>query len=167
MTLSFNVRRLGALVLVPLLLTAALLAACGGGTEQVAKFKPNRLFVFGDDNSVIENDGSNDGFRYTVNDRSLATAGKCLVLPIFVQSVALHYGFVFEQCNPLAVTPQAFVRAAPLAKVADVALQVANQRDLNAGDIATFMVGINDLIEIYEQMPNSAGLTDEIGRAHV
>ena len=167
MTLSFNVRRLGALVLAPLLLTAALLAACGGGTEQVVKFKPNRLFVFGDDNSVIENDGSNDGFKYTVNDRSLATAGKCLVLPTFVQSVALLYGFVFEQCNPLAVTPKAFVRAAPLAKVADVALQVANQRDLNAGDIATIMVGINDLIEIYEQMPKSAGLTDANKKAAI
>jgi hypothetical protein len=167
MTLFCNARRLGAWVLAPLVVTAALLAACGGGTEQVVKFKPDRLFVFGDDNSVIENNGSNDGFKYTVNDRSLATAGKCLVLPTFVQDVALLYGFVFEQCNPLSVTPKAFVRAARLAKVADVALQVANQRDMNARDIATFMVGINDLIDIYEQMPKTAGLTDANNKAAI
>jgi outer membrane lipase/esterase len=167
MTLFCKMRRLGALVLAPLLVTATLLAACGGGTEQVSKFKPNRLFVFGDDNSVIENDGNNDGFKYTVNDRSLATAGKCLVLPTFVQDVALMYGFAFEQCNPLSVTPKAFMRAARLAKVADVAQQVANQSDMNAGDIATLMVGINDLIEIYEQMPKSTGLTNANNKAAI
>ncbi len=167
MTLFCNVRRLGALVLAPLVVTAALLAACGGGTEQVVTFKPNRLFVFGDENSVIENDGSNDGAKYTIDDRSLLTAGKCLVLPIFVQDVALYYGFFFEQCDPLLIAPKAFMRAARLAKVADVALQVANQRDLNAGDIATFMVGINDLIEIYEQMPKTAGLTDANNKAAI
>lgn len=167
MTLLSNMRRLSALVLAPLLVTAALLAACGGGTEQVVKFKPNRLFVFGDENSLIENDGSNDGFKYTVNDRSLATAGKCLVLPIFVQDVALYYGFVFEQCNPLSLTPKAFMRATRLAKVADVAQQVANQSGLNSGDIVTLMVGINDLIGIYEQMPKSAGLTDANNKAAI
>ena len=167
MTLLSNTRRLGALVLAPLLVTAALLAACGGGTEQVVKFKPNRLFVFGDENSVIENDGSNDGLKYTVNDRTLATAGKCLVLPTFAQDVALHYGFVFEQCNPLSLTPKAFVRAARLAKVADVAQQVANQSGLNSGDIVTLMVGINDLIGIYEQLAKTSGLTDTNNKAAI
>ena len=161
MTLFLDLRRLGAFVLTPALLFAALLTACGGGTEQVQKFQPLRLIVFGDENSLIENDANNDGAKYSINDRSPAT-GKCLALPTFVQLVASHYGFVFEQCNPNTVSPQAFIRALRLARVDDpstgLAQQIANQGGLNSRDMVSVMIGSNDIIEVYER--TQAGLSN-------
>ena len=168
MTLFRNLYRLGALVLAPAVVTAALLTACGGGTEQVQKFQPLRLIVFGDENSLIENDANNDGFKYSINDRSAAT-GKCLALPIFVQAVASHYGFVFEQCNPNTVSPQAFIRALRLARVDDpstgLAQQIANQGGLNSRDLVTVMIGSNDIIEVYER--TQAGLSNSDAVAEI
>ena len=170
MTLYRDLRRLRAFVLTPTVVLAALLTACGGGTQQVQKFQPHRLIVFGDESSLIENDANNDGFKYSINDRSLST-GKCLAQPIFVQLVASHYGFAFEQCNPNTVSPQAFIRALRLARVDDpttgLAQQIANQGGLNARDLVTVMIGSNDIIEVYER--TQAGLSnndaiDEIRR---
>ena len=170
MILFRDLRRLGAFVLTPAVVLAALLSACGGSTEQVQKFQPLRLIVFGDENSLIENDANNDGSKYSINDRSAST-GKCLALPIFVQAVASHYGFVFEQCNPNSASPQAFIRALRLARVDDpntgLAQQIANQGGLNAHDLVTVMIGSNDIIEVYER--TQAGLSnndaiDEIRR---
>ena len=161
MTLFRDLRRLGASVLTPALVMAALMTACGGGTQQVEKFQPLRLIVFGDESSLIENDANNDGFKYGINDRSPST-GKCLALPIFAQLVASHYGFVFEQCNPNTASPQAFTRALRLARVDDpttgLAQQIANQGGLNARDLVTVMIGTNDIIEVYER--TQAGLSN-------
>ena len=107
MTFLSELRRLGARVLAPMALAAALLAACGGGTSQVEKFRPDRLIVLGDENSMIEDfvdaEGKHDGFKYTLNDRSSTASGKCLTLPIAAQSVAALYGFAFPQCNGAGV----------------------------------------------------------------
>ena len=161
MTLFRELRRSSGRVLVPVAIAAALLAACGGGTSQVQAFKPSRLIVFGDENSLIENDGSNDGFKYSINDRSSTTGGKCQTLPTFVQAVANHYGFVFAQCNPLGATPKAFLQALRLAKIDDpttgLGQQIANQGDLNASDMVTVMIGSNDIIELYER--SQAGMS--------
>ena len=161
--------RLGACVLAPLALATSLLVACGGGTSQVEAFKPTRLIVFGDENSVIENDGNNDGFKYTINDRSGDSVGKCTKLPIFTQSVALVYGFAFAECNPNALAPQAFIRAQRLAKVDDpntgISQQMANQGDLNSHDMVTVMIGINDIIEIYERTQSGVSGADAIDEA--
>jgi hypothetical protein len=169
MTLFRDLRRVGALVLAPAVIAAALLAACGGGTEQVQAFKPARLIVFGDENSMIENDGGNDGFKYTVNDRSTTAVGRCQALPIFAQAVASHYGFVFAQCNPLGIAPKAFIQALRLAKVDDpstgLSQQVANQGDLNARDMVTVMIGSYDIIELYERSQAGMSSTDALAEA--
>jgi predicted small secreted protein len=169
MTLFCNLRRVGALVLAPVVITAALLAACGGGTEQVQAFKPARLIVFGDENSMIENDGSNDGFKYTINDRNTTSVGRCQALPTFVQAVASHYGFVFSQCNPLGIAPKAFIQALRLARVDDpttgLSQQVANQGDLNARDMVTVMIGNYDIIELYERSQAGMSNADALAEA--
>ena len=162
MTLFRDLRRSSGRVLVPVAIAAALLAACGGGTSQVQAFKPSRLIVFGDENSLIADDaGSSDGFKYSINDRSTATAGRCQTLPTFVQSVATHYELVFAQCNPLGSTPKAFLQALPLAKIDDpvtgLGRQIAKQGDLNANDMVTVMIGSNDIIELYER--SQAGMS--------
>ena len=71
MTLFCDVRHRASgtrvLKLLPVLVSALLLTACGGGTEQVKSFKPERLIVFGDENSLIEDavdaTGVHDGFK--------------------------------------------------------------------------------------------------------
>ena len=159
MTFSSNLRRLGARVLAPVALAAALLAACGGGTSQVEAFQPDRLIVLGDENSMIDDfvdaEGKHDGFKYTVNDRSASTTGKCLALPNMAQSVASLYGFAFEQCNPAAVTAKAFILARRHAKVDDpangLAQQISTRPDLGTTDLVMLMIGGNDIIELYER----------------
>jgi hypothetical protein len=159
-------RRSMARVLAPVALTAAVLAACGGGTSQVSAFHPSRLVVFGDENSMIEDDGASDGLRYTINDRSAGTAGMCNTLPIFVQSLANLYGFVFEQCNPNGNTARAFIRAMRLAKVDDPATgltaQLASQDGLNSHDMVSVMIGTNDMIELYESVQSGLSRSDAI-----
>ncbi len=163
MTLFCDLRRLatgaGLPALLPALVSAALLTACGGGTEQVKSFKPERLIVFGDENSMIEDAvdaaGVHDGFKYSINNRSATTSNKCLADPVFVQSMAALYGFAFAQCNPTAIVPKAFIRARRLALVDDattgLAQQVASQPDLGPTDLASVMIGSNDIIDIYER----------------
>ena len=145
-----------------------MLAACGGGTSQVDPFRPSRLIVFGDESSLIENDGNNDGNKYGINDRSNTAAGKCQSLPIFAQAVATHYGFVFAQCNPQGAAPRAFIQAIRLAKVDDpitgLSQQVANQGDLNARDMVTVMIGNND-IELYERTRTGLSTSDALAEA--
>ena len=158
MTLIRDLRRLGSGALLPVLVSAALLAACGGGTEQVKSFKPSRLIVFGDESSMIEvavdATGVHDGFKYGINNRSASTSNKCLALPSFAQNLASLYGFAFEQCNPTKITPQAFIRARRLAKVDDpatgLAQQVASEPGLGATDMVSVLIGSHDIIEIYE-----------------
>ena len=177
MTLFCDLRRLatgaGLPALLPALVSALLLTACGGGTEQVKSFKPERLIVFGDENSMIEDAvdaaGVHDGFKYGINDRSSGNAGKCLVDPTVVQVVASHYGFVFAQCNPNAETPRAFSLAQRLATVDDPSLGLAQQRanlpDLGPKDIATVMIGSNDIIALYERTLTGMTRTEAVAEA--
>jgi len=136
---------------------AAVVAACGGGTSQSEPFIAERVIVFGDDTSAL----TSDGRRYGVN--GLATTGTppaidCNLEPIWVQSVAAYFGFVFAQCNTAtpAPVPKAFNFAVPGATVADVAVQVETQ--VAAGgfrerDLVLTMAGINDVLELYAQYP--------------
>ena len=153
MTSFSDLRRLGVRVLAPVALVTAVLVACGGGTSQVIAFKPTRLLVLGDESSVLVNDGSNDGFKYGLNDRRGTTAGKCLALGTVAQRVAALYGFVSSECNPLAVEPKAFIRALPGAKVADLTAQLPGATGpLGASDLVTVQIGVNDVISAYEQV---------------
>ncbi len=158
MTLLCELRRRGARVLAPLAAvaaTAALLAACGGGTEQVQSFVPARLLVLGDESGMIVDDGSHDGFKYSLNDRSAVTAGKCLALPTPSQQIAVHYGFVFAECNPTAAVPKAFSQARVNAMADDPTTGLKVQLDgvsgLGATDMVMVTIGTNDVISLYEQ----------------
>ncbi len=163
MTLFCTLRRRGAQVLAPLVAVAALLTACGGGTEQVESFVPARLLVLGDDTSVIVDNGAADGFKYSINDRRGSSAGKCLLQPTFTQSVAAYYGMVFAECNPTAATPKAFIHAqvGALAGSATNGLQaqVAAITGLGNTDMVTVMIGTNDMISAYEQV-RDGGLSE-------
>ena len=159
MTSSRDLRRLGLRWLAPVV-SAVWLTACGGGTSQVTAFLPDRVIAFGDENSVIDDDRDRDGihdfngFKYTINDRS--TGGDCRASPIIVQSVASHYGFVFAECNPTALTPKAFIRAIAGAQVEDPLKGLAAQRaavaNLGPTDLVTVMIGGNDIIALYERV---------------
>jgi phospholipase/lecithinase/hemolysin len=131
----------------------ALIAACGGGTSQFEPFVAQRVFAFGDEASTL----TSTGRKYSVNGLNADQAIDCSLEPIWVQSVASQYGFVFAQCNPANVAePQAFMRAAAGAKVADVAAQVEAQ--VAAGgfrdkDLALVLAGANDVLDLYAQYP--------------
>jgi phospholipase/lecithinase/hemolysin len=138
-----------------LALTVAWLAACGGGTSQVQSFKPSRLVVLGDENSLLVDDGQGDGFKYSINDRSSTAAGKCQALPIFSQTVASLYGLVFKECNPQAAATQAVMLARTNARVEDadtgIAAQVARVAGgLGGTDLVTLMIGGNDMVALWE-----------------
>ena len=179
MTFLSELRRLGARVLAPMALAAALLAACGGGTSQVEKFRPDRLIVLGDENSMIEDfvdaEGKHDGFKYTLNDRSSTASGKCLTLPIAAQSVAALYGFAFPQCNPNSITAQAFILAQRGATVGSVTSGLAAQLQnvstttqgnaLGAKDLVMLLIGSNDIIELYERTLAGLSPNDAVAEA--
>jgi len=144
-----------------------LLAACGGGTSQVEAFVPLRYFAFGDEISVLESDGR----KYAVN--ALDSSGRldCALQPIWVQQVASAYGFVFAECNPTFLPDtQARMLARAGAKVDDLTAQVEAQ--VAAGgfrdkDLATVLVGANDILELYSQYParsEASLLADARGR---
>jgi outer membrane lipase/esterase len=139
----------------------ALLAACGGGTEQYEAFVAGRVIAFGDDNSALTSDGRRFGTNglETVSD---VTRVNCNLQPIWVQSVASYYGYVFANCNTAtpAPTPRALMYAAPGARVADVAAQVETLASTGGGvrpdDLALVHVGMHDIFDLYAQFPASS-----------
>ncbi len=147
----------GVVAMVVGVLALGMLAACGGGTSQQSIFVPARLLAFGDDASVIMQDGT----KYNVNGLDASNRIDCALEPLWVQAVAANYGLVFAECNPMAAAPTAIMRAQPGAKVADVQAQVVAQ--IAAGgfrdkDMATVLAGSNDVLELYAEYPGrSAG----------
>lgn len=131
----------------------ALLASCGGGTSQVEAFQPLRYFAFGDEDSTLEANGRKWGVNALDESGRLSCAGQ----PIWVQQVANAYGFAFAECNPNFVTEtNARMLARAGAKAADVTAQVEAQvaaGGFRARDLATVMIGANDILELYRQYP--------------
>ena len=74
-------------------LVVGALAACGGSTSQVDEFEPGRLLVFGDELSLM----TNDGHKYTVNSVDDNDALQCGSSSIWVQGMARHLGMVFAE----------------------------------------------------------------------
>lgn len=130
-------------------LALGLLASCGGSTT-IERYIPSRVLAFGDENSVIEADGS----KYTVNavKTDLVTLD-CAVHPLWVQVVAGHYGLVFPQCPGTVVAPASRIYAVKDARVAGLAAQIALAGAMSASDLATVFVGSNDIIDLYKQFP--------------
>jgi len=132
---------------------AAVVVACGGGTSQYETFVPTRVIVFGDDASALTPTGRN----YSVNGLNTDGVVDCTTQPIWVQSVAQIYGFVFAECNPSSVNvPQARTFAVPGALVDDVASQVEAQvaaGGFTDSDLALVMGGMNDVLYLYSLYP--------------
>ena len=162
-----------------LLLGAALLSACGGGSNQVQAFTATRVIALGDESSLINPDGT----KYTVNavvfdttttPPTPTTKIDCASNPIWVQLVAGAYGLVFPQCNPAAVAaPVSRIYAVNGAKVADLAAQI-DQQIASGGfaptDLVTILVGPNDVVAQFAQYPavgeaTLAGNLDQSGKA--
>ena len=131
-------------------LAVALLASCGGGT-QVERFVPTRVVVLGDENSVINTDGT----KYTINGTVSATdlTLDCRVNPIWVQVLAGAYGFVFAQCNPAAAAVTSVTYSSVGAKVADMAAQAGQVGVFSGTDLVTILAGANDIVQQYARYP--------------
>ena len=137
------------------LLSAALLTACGGGTQSNA-FVAARVFAFGDESSVINADGS----KYSINAVKADNVSlDCASNPLWIQAVAGQYGLVFPQCNVAAVpavAPASRIYAANGALAGDVAAQIdaqVNSGGFAANDLATVLVGSNDIVAQFAQYP--------------
>lgn len=139
---------------------AALAAACGGGSTQVDPFVPARLIVFGDELSALV---TGTGFehnakKYSVNAiDSTTSAIACGSNPIWVQTLAAHYGLVFDACNASSATVTAYNYASVGATAGgatsiDLAAQIAsheaNQSGFNADDLVAVLIGQNDILAL-------------------
>lgn len=148
-------------------LAAGLLASCGGGTSQIEPFVATRYIAFGDELSAF----APDGRKYAVNGfASDGTTRDCNVAPIWTQLVASIYGFGFAQCPVGTGEQKAITRAAPGARVADIAAQVAAQTAAGGftdKDLVTVLVGVNDIKALYQQSlaPTSRSQADLLADA--
>ncbi len=134
------------------LVTAVLLASCGGG-GQTNTFSASRVIAFGDESSVITADQK----KYSVNALvSASTTLDCASNPIWIQSVAAIYGLVFPQCPGTVAAPVSRIYAANGALVADLSGQIDQQLNnggFNSGDLVTVLVGANDVVAQFAQYP--------------
>lgn len=147
-------------------LLAALLAGCGG-SSRVSHYVPDRMVAFGDELSLIQADGSKPAVNaLKVNTTEL----DCAVYPMWQQRVASQYGMVFPQCNPSGVAnPQATMRAASGARVADVEAAVQAHRAASAFEprtLVTISAGLNDIAAAYAAF-DAGTLTREQALAQV
>jgi phospholipase/lecithinase/hemolysin len=145
---------MGRAALLASLLASALLASCGGG-EQVQQFVPTRIIAFGDESSVIKTDGS----KYTVNAlvSGSTTQIDCSANPIWIQTLATAYGYVFPECpGTLVVDPVSRNYSVVSAQVADLSTEI-DQHLATGGftstDLVTILVGSNDVITQFAQYP--------------
>lgn len=149
-------------VLAGMALCAALVVSSCGGSTTSTKFIPGRIISFGDESSmIVDVNNDSNGAKFTVNAVVSSTDPTliCGVNSVWNQSVAASFGLVFPECNPgsTAVTaPVSRIRATQGARVADLTAQIdAQQADspLGASDMATLLIGENDIIQQYLQYP--------------
>ena len=155
-------------------LMLGLLMSCGGGTEQVDPFRPTRYFVFGDEMSVLTNTAPL-GRKYTVNAVGSDGVGiDCAANTdsqpsrLWTQILAGTFNFVFAECNPSALSVNAFIYAAPDAKSENFADQLAAARvvhgSFGCNDLMSVLIGANDVLDVYNNVykpdPLSTNYTD-------
>ena len=143
-----------------LLLLTALVSSCGGGAAQQSNFVPTRIIAFGDETSVLDDSLSpGNGKKYSINGTVSANDPtiSCSANPIWIQTIAAHYGQTFSQCIGSVVgAPNNRIRAFFGATAFDLAAQIEaqqNESGLQHGDLATVLVGGNDVINQYLQYP--------------
>ena len=139
-------------------LLLACVASCGGGTGQIEPFKPQRIIFIGDETVGLLPDGR----RYGINVLNADSVFDCSQLPIWSQQLAINFGFATDFCGGTAVT-----RAVANGKANDIDGQISAQiaaTGVTAKDLFVVMVGMNDIIELYEQFParSEADLTNEL-----
>jgi outer membrane lipase/esterase len=133
----------------------ALLAACGGGGSQVDPFEPQRMIVFGDEQSLL----TPDGRRYAVNglaDNNGQRVIDCTANPIWVQTVGNAWGLVLAACNPSGRTVNSLQYAESGATVARVRRQIDQHfsgGSVTRTDLITLYAGLHDIVELYAQFP--------------
>jgi len=141
----------------------ALLASCGGGGSTVDGFDAKRLLTFGDELSIVQDDGHTWVPTYVTDDGE----EDCDAYPTWVQLLASNQGLVFGGCNPDARDVTAYSLATEGATVADFEAQVDDFEatdTISSRDLVTVMVGLHDILEAYSRYPaTSAGdLVDEL-----
>jgi len=147
--------RWGRRVLAALSLTV--LGACGGGGSPIQAFAPTRIIAFGDEMSAITTQGQ----KYGINGINSATnLVDCTLDPNWVQSLAASFLLSFPQCDAIhSVVPLGIMYATNGAKVADAVQQVNQHFSLNyftSKDLVTMLVGMNDIIELYNAFPGQS-----------
>lgn len=130
-----------------------MLAGCGGGTSQQQGFQPERVIAFGDETSVL----TASGRKYSINALDANDALVCSDQPLWIQTVASSYSYVFAECNPGGTgNVKAFTRATVGARVDDVAAQLDAQiaaGGLTNRDLVTILAGSNDVLALAAQFP--------------
>jgi outer membrane lipase/esterase len=161
MNLSSTHKGIRGLAVALALAALGVLASCGGGTNEVVRFKPTRILAFGDESSLIQADGR----KYTINAFAQINSGgvnvddpnnvDCARNPLWIQSVASAFGLVFDRCQGTAPAASGQILAQAGHKVADLPSQIAAVQggSLNDLDIAVVLVGQNDILELYSQYP--------------
>ncbi|HEX6016770.1 MAG TPA: hypothetical protein VFZ28_01595 [Burkholderiaceae bacterium] len=129
----------------PWLLLAWLVSSCGGGTSQIEPFQPRKLIFVGDETVGLLPDGRS----YSINGLDTTGAIDCAVLPIWSQQISTNFGLGTDNCK--AGTPS-ITRAIAGGKVADLDAQISAQlaAGVTSKDLFVVMVGMNDIIELYE-----------------
>ena len=147
---------------------AALLASCGG-TELVA-FVPTRVLSFGDESSVMTAESK----KYTINgvvpDSGVPGTIDCVLNPIWNQVLATSYAISFPQCpgsvEGVAPTGRILAQAGATAAGArdidlagqitrQLATPVADGGGINSNDLVSLLIGVNDVVSIYERYERS------------
>ncbi len=144
-----------------LVVSAGLLAACGGG-GQIDPFKPTRILAFGDELSLIEADGR----KYSINAFKITDATTtpptestteidCTRNPLWIQTVAVGFGLAFDRCLGAATAASGQILAQAGHKVANFEAQIAAVQGnaLGEKDLALVMIGMHDILELYAQFP--------------
>ncbi|HSW21127.1 MAG TPA: hypothetical protein VLJ62_00040 [Burkholderiaceae bacterium] len=127
-------------------LLLAWLASCGGGTQQIEPFQAQRVIFIGDETVGLQPDGR----RYGINVINADGNFDCAQLPIWSQLLAANFGLPTDHCGG---GTRAETRAFAHAKAADVESQITDQiaeRGVTPKDLFVLMVGMNDIIELYE-----------------
>lgn len=138
-------------------LALGLLASCGGGTEQITPFEPQRLLVLGDEMSVLT-PAPLRGRKYSTNAlNDDNTALDCVARQIWHQVVAYEYDFTYDECNPQLLTDnKAKIYAAAGAKTEDLIAQLERAAlengPFSSTDLFTVLVGANDVLDLYERL---------------
>lgn len=126
------------------------LAGCGG-SDQIDPFNPDRIIAFGDESSVL----TDDGRKYTVNALTEDGAIDCVSHALWIQIIAESFGPRFPQCNPAGLPAPNLIYASPGAKVGDLSAQLqAHGTDrFGSKDLVTIYAGLHDILELYGQYP--------------